>query len=95
VVANKTDMEKDRIITFEEGKQFAKNFKLDYIEVSAKTGININILFEILCKSMIKKCEYDEFKKIRRKGDRSYFTDKSKIIYEVDEKRDKKNKGCC
>lgn len=93
MVANKTDM-KERAISFQEGNQFAKSFNLDYIEVSAKSGVNINILFEILCKSMITKCEYDEFKNRRKKGDRSNITDISKFIYEVD-KKGKKGKGCC
>lgn len=92
MVANKTDM-KERVISFKEGNQFAKSFNLDYIEVSAKSGVNINILFEILCKSMITESEYDEFKNRRKKGDRSTI-DISPFIYEVDKKK-KKDNSCC
>ena len=91
IVGNKADLF-SREVTFQEGSELAKKFKFDYIEVSAKSGTNINILFEILSKSMIKKCEFNEFRYGKRKGDRSYYLDKSKTVY-IDNKDDEKK--CC
>jgi len=39
-------MEDGRIVNIEEGKKFAEEFGLPYIETSAKNGININETFE-------------------------------------------------
>ena len=41
VVANKSDMESKRVISKEEGEQFAKSNGLLYCEVSAKSGKNV------------------------------------------------------
>ena len=46
IAANKIDMEDGRIVNKEEGKKFAEEFGLPYIETSAKNGININETFE-------------------------------------------------
>ncbi len=94
LVANKADNTRDRKVSFKEGTDFARRFQYDYIEVSAKTGMNINILFEILCKSYIKKNEFYESRK-KRKTDKSnlYFMDKSINI--TNRSGDKKMGGCC
>ena len=91
IVGNKADLEKDRVIDFQEGSEFAKKFQFDYVEVSAKTGMNVNILFEILCKSYIKKSEINELKKMRRR-DRSnvYYMEKS-----INKGWNSKEGGCC
>jgi Ras-related protein Rab-2A len=41
VVANKSDMESKRVISREEGEEFAKSNNLLYHEVSAKSGKNV------------------------------------------------------
>ena len=48
LVGNKMDLNNNRVISKEEGSELAKNEKIDFfIEVSAKTGENIeNIFFE-------------------------------------------------
>ncbi|MHA1479985.1 MAG: Rab family GTPase [Candidatus Thorarchaeota archaeon] len=45
LVANKIDIESDRVVTKEEGTQLAGVLSLDYFETSAKTGDNISELF--------------------------------------------------
>ena len=91
LVGNKADLISERIISLNEGSKFAKKYKFDYVEVSAKTGTNINIMFEILCKSMIKKSEYLEIKKSKRKGERSYNLNQSKTYVEYKDNE----KPCC
>lgn len=74
IAGNKSDMEEDRNITFEEASELAKKFKIDYVEVSAKTGLNVKILFELLSKYMVKK--YEEPNNIssrKKKNDKSKF----------------------
>ena len=55
LVGNKNDKKEEREVTFEEGNKFAKEKKLPFIEVSAKTGENINQLFDDMIKGTILK----------------------------------------
>ena len=41
-------MGEEWVITREEGEQMAKKFKLDYFEVSAKTGKNVEKIFDYM-----------------------------------------------
>ena len=52
LVGNKNDLKDKRVISFQSACEFAKQFNLDYIEVSALTGNNIKFVFEILAKNM-------------------------------------------
>lgn len=76
IVGNKSDLVESykvnkfkysSIVTFEQASELAKSYNVDYIEVSAKTGMNINFLFEFLCKAMMKKSEESELNKINDK----------------------------
>ena len=55
VVGNKTDLENQRQVTRELGQQFADNNQCLFIETSAKTGDNINKLFEIMGKAIVER----------------------------------------
>jgi len=50
LVANKIDLEEQRIISTEKGKEIAESFGMDYIESSAKTGENVINVFKKLGK---------------------------------------------
>ena len=45
LVGNKTDLDSDRAVSFEEGEEFAKANGLQFFETSAKTGSNIDNVF--------------------------------------------------
>jgi GTPase SAR1 family protein len=45
IVGNKSDKEA-RQITYDEGEEFATNYKVKYIETSAKSGKNVDELFK-------------------------------------------------
>ena len=77
IAGNKSDMDEERNITFEEASELAKKFKIDYVEVSAKTGLNVKILFELLSKYMVKKYEEPNNLSTRKKKN-----DKSKFQFE-------------
>ena len=54
LVGNKSDLTKERVVTYEEGKNKANELGLFFTEVSAKSGDNIHILFENISESMLK-----------------------------------------
>jgi len=54
LIGNKKDLI-ERKISYEEGKSKAMKYKIDFYEVSAKTGENINKIFSILFKKVYQK----------------------------------------
>ena len=53
IVGNKVDLE--RKVSHDDAITFANNENISYLEVSAKNGINIELIFEKLCKEMVIK----------------------------------------
>ncbi len=43
LVGNKCDMEDERVISFERGKQLADSLGLEFFETSAKENINVRV----------------------------------------------------
>lgn len=52
LVGNKVDEKDNRKISYQECSEFAKQNNLSYIETSAKTGENINELFNQIAKQI-------------------------------------------
>ena len=63
LIGNKTDLEDKRVITYNQGKEFADGYGLKYIETSAKKNLNVNEAFETLGRELIL---HSEDKKIVR-----------------------------
>ena len=57
LIANKIDNVKDRQISYEEAKLFAKVHKIDYYEVSAKNDLNITESFNDIFLDILKNIE--------------------------------------
>ena len=55
LVGNKIDREKDREVSFEEGKQYAEENDLLFIESSAKSKKNVKEIFTDLAKVILQK----------------------------------------
>lgn len=53
LVANKIDLEQERVISTEKGKELAKNLNLAYLETSAKTGENVTKLFDLVSQKLL------------------------------------------
>ena len=60
LVGNKIDKIEDRVVSDEEGKSLANDLNMKYFDVSAKTGKNVNVLFDDIVNSLIKKYPIDK-----------------------------------
>ena len=107
LVGNKIDLEKQRAVSFEEGKKFADENKFLFQEVSAKSGANIGNLFEVQIYENIYNKYKTEFDKRGSTSDgyqESYGNSKENVIVnnnkvkldkDVNNKEGKKKKKCC
>lgn len=57
IAGNKSDLPSVRTVTLESIAQFASTIGAESFETSAKTGENIELLFNSLCKALYKKCQ--------------------------------------
>ena len=55
LVGNKQDLEKERKVTYDEAKQLADSWLIEYIETSAKTNYNCKESFEKLAQKIVIK----------------------------------------
>jgi Ras-related protein Rab-8A len=55
LVGNKIDMVKERVVAFAEGNELAKNFGINFMETSAKTGENVESAFFTIIKKIYDK----------------------------------------
>ena len=53
VVANKVDLEDSRVVSKEEGMEYAEKNEYLYVESSALTGENVEEVYAALCRLMI------------------------------------------
>ena len=49
IIGNKSDLDKERKVTFKEGKELANKHKVGFYETSAKAGENVEKIFEEMC----------------------------------------------
>ena len=60
VCGNKSDLDNDRVVQYEEGKQLAEEYGVQFFETSALTGHNVESMFMALA-TIIKHKRIDEF----------------------------------
>ena len=53
LIGNKTDLEDKRVVTYNQGKEFADTYGLKYIETSAKKNLNVNEAFATLGRELM------------------------------------------
>ena len=100
LVGNKTDLDTKRVVSTEEGEQFAKKHQLLFKEVSALTGHNISLIFEVISRDLVKKRMEEQYKnEVNNKnvpGDNVVIQKQAKMIEEIKGKSEgKKSGGCC
>lgn len=55
LVGNKNDLNDDRVITFQEGKQAATEMRAEFVEITAKNHVAVTSLFHSLVLSTDKE----------------------------------------
>ena len=89
LIGNKNDLESERKVTTEEGKEFADSNGMKFIETSAKTADKVYEAFELLTKEIIKN-NLNKDKVITNKG-----TERKIELNKGADLNKKKKEGCC
>ena len=63
VVGNKTDLDNKREVSCAEGRRFAKEHKMQFFEVSAKTGYNVFKAFQYLLDALVDHEKFIHFQR--------------------------------
>ncbi|KAJ3430821.1 ras and ef-hand domain-containing protein [Anaeramoeba flamelloides] len=87
LIGNKIDLTNKRCVTLEEGQDLAKKLGIKFIETSAKTGVNIEMGFEFLVKTINNQKESKKTKKNKKKN--------NKKIMITSEQEIGNHKNCC
>ena len=87
LIGNKSDLEDKRVISYNQGKEFADTYGLKFIETSAKKNLNVNEAFETLGREiMIASAE----KKITKQK-----PNKKISVAQAQDLNTQKKGGCC
>ena len=85
LVGNKCDMENERKVTVEQGKEFAEQYGMKFFETSAKDSINVSDAFVLMTKEIIKNT-----------GKKPVVEEKKQnTVLGPSSGKDIQNKGCC
>ena len=87
LIGNKCDLEEKRVISFNQGKEFADTYGLKFIETSAKKNLNVNEAFETLGRELMSASE--EKKIIHQKQNKKISVAKAQDL------NIEKKSGCC
>ena len=90
LIGNKSDLNEERKVDYEEGKKLAEKYNILFFECSAKIGNNIALAFEQLTIKIIEKQKEEANNKdryVRNDGRKSLGIDK--------DARKRQNKKCC
>lgn len=60
LVGNKTDLENERQVSFQEGEAFAKKEGIKFVEMSTKEYKKVEVAFNNLAESIMKKIDKGE-----------------------------------
>ena len=103
LVGNKSDLVDNRAVTFEEAETFAKSHHLQYLEVSAKTGDNIELVFDKLAYACVENSirgnnQYEDLEvksRTEKSGVMNNLGSSTNPPKKILEKQKDKEVGCC
>ena len=87
LIGNKTDLEEKRVITYNQGKEFADTYGLKYIETSVKKNINVNEAFETLGRELMAASDDKRITKTK--------PSKAISVAKAQDLTPEKKNGCC
>ena len=87
LIGNKTDLEEKRVISYNQGKEFADTYGLKYIETSAKKNLNVNEAFETLGRELMAASDDKRIAKTK--------PNKKISVAKAQDLTPEKKKGCC
>ena len=95
LIGNKSDLDNERQVSYEEAKKFKEENQISYFEeTSAKTGLNAKKVFEEAAKIL-----YDDHKsyimKSKNKGEINDIIEDEEIHVKLNKPTKKRNGGCC
>ena len=95
LIGNKSDLDNERQVSYEEAKKFKEENQISYFEeTSAKTGLNAKKVFEEAAKIL-----YDDHKsyimKSKNKGEINDIIEDKEIPVKLNKPTKKRNGGCC
>ena len=90
IIGNKSDLNEDREVTTEQGKEFAAKNGIDYLETSSKMHIGVDEAFETLVKKILEQREIEEGLSDKNEGG-----SKGVQLGNTKEKGKNKEKRCC
>ena len=83
IVGNKCDMDAQRKVTYAQGSDLAKHYKVPFIEASAKSGFNVDETFLMISKEVYRKQQA-----MTKKGKSTPVKGETKILtMSIDEKK--------
>ena len=86
IVGNKADMDEQRKVSFVQGSELAKHYHVPFIEVSAKSGKNVDETFLVMSKEVYGKQQTSSKKGKTMKG-----ADTKILTVSIDDKKS----SCC
>ena len=87
LIGNKTDLEEKRVISYNQGKEFADTYGLKYIETSAKKNLNVNEAFETLGRELMAASDDKRITKTK--------PNKKISVAKAQDLTPEKKNGCC
>ena len=87
LIGNKTDLEDKRVITYNQGKEFADTYGLKFIETSAKKNLNVSEAFTTLGRELMQASEDKKIVKQKQ--------NKKISVAKVQDLSVEKKGGCC
>ena len=91
LVGNKCDIDKKRVITFEEGRDLGLQYNMPFMETSAKDSINVDELFISATKNFLEKNAYNIKKRISKNINNNII----QLDLKKDKSDEKKENNCC